>query len=72
MKSLLIGHHLLFDNQSKDILNAFDLVLMRNCFEKDMRKFVEKFEYISISNSKVFYENKYMLYLLFANMIENI
>ena len=45
---------------------------MRNCFEMDMRKFVEKFEYISISNSKVFYENKYMLYLLFTSMIENV
>ena len=50
MKSHLIGHHLLFDNQSKDILNAFDLVLMRNCFEMDMRKVVEKFECISTLN----------------------
>ena len=54
MKSNLIEYHLLFDHQSKDILNAFDLVLMRNCFEMDMRKFVEKFECISILNSKVF------------------
>ena len=38
----------------------------------DMRKFVEKFEYINISNSKVFYKNKYMLYLLFSSMIENV
>ena len=54
MKSHLIGHHLLFDNQSKDILNVFDLVLMRNCFEMYMRKVVEKFEYISVLKSKVF------------------
>ena len=39
VKSYLIEHHLLFDNKSKDILNAFDLVLMINCFEIDMRKF---------------------------------
>ena len=54
MKSHLIGHHLLFDNHSKYILNAFDLVLIMNCFEMNMRKFVERFEYISILNSKVF------------------
>ena len=42
MKSHLIGHHLLFDNQSKNILNVFDLVLMRNCFELDIRKFCWK------------------------------
>ena len=54
MKSHLIGHDLLFDNQSKDILNAFDLVLMRSCFEMGMRKVVEKFECISILNSKFF------------------
>ena len=41
MKSHLIGHHLLFDNQSKDILNVFDLVLMINCFEMDIRSFVK-------------------------------
>ena len=44
VKSYLIGHHLPYDNQSKDILNVFDLVLMRSClmrtcFEMDMRKF---------------------------------
>ena len=72
VKSYLIEHHLLFDNKSKDILNAFNLVLMRNCFEMDMRKFVEKFEYISILNSQVFYKNKYVLDLLFASMIENV
>ena len=42
VKSHLIGHHLSYDNQSKDILNVFDLVLMRNCFEMDMRKFCWK------------------------------
>ena len=54
MKSHLIGHHLSYDNQSKDILNVFDLVLMRNCFEKDMRKFCWKVWMYCILNSKVF------------------
>ena len=50
VKYHLIRHHLSYNNQSKDILNVFDLVLMRNCFEMDMRKF----ECISILKSKVF------------------
>ena len=54
VKPHLTGHNSLFDNQSKDILNVFDLVLMKNSFEMDMRKFAEKFECISILNSKVF------------------
>ena len=54
MKSHLIGHHLSYDNQSKDILNVFDLVLMRNCFEMDMRKFCWKVWMYCILNSKVF------------------
>ena len=39
VKSPLIGYHLSYDNQSKDILNVFDLVLMINFFKMDMRKF---------------------------------
>ena len=39
VKSQLIEYHLLYFYQSKDILNVFDLVLMRNCFKIDMRKF---------------------------------
>ena len=41
VKSHLIGHHLSYD-KSKDILNVFDLVLMKNCFELDIRKFCWK------------------------------
>ena len=39
VKSHLIEHHLSYNNQSKDILNVFDLVLMRNCYALDIRKF---------------------------------
>ena len=42
VKSHLIEHRLLFDNQSKDILNVFDLVLIINCFEMNIRKFCWK------------------------------
>ena len=39
VKSHLIRHHLSYNNQSKDILNVFYSVLMRNCFEINMKKF---------------------------------
>ena len=54
VKSHLIGHHLSYDNQSKYILNVFDLVWWEIVLKWIWERFVEKFECISILNSKVF------------------
>ena len=72
VKCLLIGYHLSYDNQSKNILNVFDLGWLEIVLKWIWENFVEKFECITILNSNFFYENKYMLYLLFASMIENV
>ena len=50
VKSHQIGHHLSYNNQSKYILNIFDLVVLKWIWGS----FIEKFECISILNSKVF------------------
>ena len=71
VKSHQIEYHLLFDNHSKYIFECiwfgFDKKLFWNEYKKVLLK---SFEYISMFNSKSFYENEYMLYLLFVIIIK--
>ena len=55
VKSHLIGHHLLFNNQSNNILDAFDLDLIWNCFDIDIKMFYWKvLDALACLNSKGF------------------
>ena len=66
VKSHLTRCHLLFNNQSKNILNVFYLNLIWNFFEMDMRMFCWKVLIVlTYLNSKVFMKKKlYILYLI--------
>ena len=64
---------MLFDNQRKDILNVFDLILMRNCFEYGYEKVLLKSLNVLVSlTQKFLWKWIYILYFLFVIIIENI
>ena len=70
--SHLVRYHLLFNIQSKNILNVFDLNLIWNSFEMDTRMFGWKIlNVLTCLNSK-FFMKKNHTYLLFAIIIKHV